>query len=55
MGLRYQLGNASFLRFDGSGYLVPPNEEALPIPRVQTLNLGVELAFSVLLTPPAAQ
>jgi hypothetical protein len=55
MGLRYEIRDGTFLRVDGSGYLVPPNEDALPIARVQTLNLGIAFALSILLAPPAGQ
>ncbi len=52
IGLRYRFSDRVSTRFQGGGYLISGDEDALPIPRAKALNLGVELGVSLTFRAP---
>jgi hypothetical protein len=49
LGLRYAFSDLISARIEGTGYLVPEDDDAIPAPRAQTLNFGVQAGVSLIL------
>ncbi|MSR22586.1 MAG: hypothetical protein EXR92_03430 [Gemmatimonadetes bacterium] len=52
IGLRFRFSDAFSGRFEWTGYLVPADKNAFPVPRVQALNLGGQMGVSLVLRRP---